>query len=229
MAKKTSPPQAIKEIPQGADVLSLKYVALSTISKWDRNFKKHDMGAVIASIKQYGFKDPIKYEPTLNNGKGGAVEGNGRTEALMEWKKLYDAEEEGYTDLPRGIIEQDGEWFVPMLFGVDAQSVAAAEAYALDHNNLTMMGGDFNVDDIMKMWDFDVNTVIGDLFEGSQSVISVSNDLMESIAKKAGAAGAAVGFDSSYSIVVECKSEADQKKMLKRFEKDGLNVRALIS
>ena len=45
-------------------------------------------------------------------------------------------------EAPRGIaVLEDGEWVVPIIFGVDAASKAAAVAFAIDHNNLTLLGG----------------------------------------------------------------------------------------
>ena len=126
--------------------LQLKYIPLAKLATWDRNAKRHDVGAIMQSIQKYGFKDPPKFEPTLNDGKGGIVEGNGRATVLQAMKKEDQKP-------PRGIIVQDDEWFVPTLFGVDADSQAMAEAYAIDHNNLTMAGGDFDMYDMAKMWD----------------------------------------------------------------------------
>ena len=128
--------------------LELKYVPLGSIKRWTSNHKKHDLGGIIASIKRYGYKDPQKYEPKLNRGKGGIVEGNGRDAALVAMFK------QDPKDIPRGIVvDDDGIWLVPVLFGVDAVSRAAAEAYGLDHNNLTMAGGNFSLYDIASMWE----------------------------------------------------------------------------
>ena len=55
---------------------------------------------------------------------------------------------------PRGILVTDeGEWAVPVIFGVDAESEAAAVAFAIDHNNLTLLGGDLNFGDLLQIWD----------------------------------------------------------------------------
>lgn len=50
------------------------------------------------------------------------------------------------------LLDDKGEWFLPVLFGLDAESEAIAKALALDHNNLTMAGGDFDLWDYAKMW-----------------------------------------------------------------------------
>jgi len=41
---------------------------------------------------------------------------------------------------------------LPMLFGTDARSGAMAQAYAVDDNNLTLSGGDFDGFDMARLW-----------------------------------------------------------------------------
>lgn len=124
--------------------LRLEYISLETIPFWDANPKKHDIGAIIRSIRDNGFKDPIKFEEVI----GGIVEGNGRLTALT----LMFREGE---DCPRGILQDaNKKWYIPVLFGVDATSQQQAERYAIDHNNLVMLGGDFTHIDISKLWDW---------------------------------------------------------------------------
>lgn len=163
------------------DRLRLEYVPLSRATLWERNPKPHDLGAIIQSIKRYGFKDPMKFEPKLNGGSGGIVEGNGRTEALA---MLFDSGEKP----PNGIgVEDSGEWAVPILFGVDAKSEAQAEAYALDHNSLTVMGGDFGPDWQSRLYP-NLDELLG-VAERLQSEgelpISLDGDDLDSLLKKA--------------------------------------------
>lgn len=132
------------------DLLRLEYVPLSQVVLWERNPKQHDVGAIAESIRRHGFKDPLKYEPALNDGQGGIVEGGGRGIALQ---MMHGQESD---DPPRGIdvLKDTGEWAVPVLFGVDAGSEAAAEAYGVDHNNLTYAGAEGATPwDLMRMWD----------------------------------------------------------------------------
>lgn len=133
-----------KAEPAG-DELAIRHVPLDQVRRWDRNPKKHDFGALIQSIARYGFKDPPKFEPALNAGKGGIVEGNGRAEALTMMQA--DGQEP-----PRGVaVDPEGRWCMPVLFGVDARSKAEAESYGIDHNNLTLSGGDLGIDAIMGL------------------------------------------------------------------------------
>lgn len=123
--------------------LELRYVPLSQARRWDDNPKRHDLAALVRSIETHGFGDPPKFDSTL----GALVYGNGRSEALERMKS------EGKPP-PRGIAVLDtGEWAVPVIFGVDAASKAAAVAFAIDHNNLTLLGGGLGIEDVLQVWD----------------------------------------------------------------------------
>jgi hypothetical protein len=123
--------------------LELRYVPLSQAQRWDENPKRHDLEALVRSIEAYGFGDPPKYDTTL----GALVYGNGRTEALERMRK------EGKVP-PRGIAKlPGGEWAVPIIFGVDAASRATAIAFAIDHNNLTLLGGGLGMSELLAIWD----------------------------------------------------------------------------
>lgn len=127
--------------------LQLKYLPLEQVILWDENPKKHDVGGLMQSIKRYGFVDPPKFDPQLNGGSGGIVYGNGRSECVKMIKQ------DTPNEPPRGVLVDDkGEWYLPVLFGLDAESEAVARALAIDHNNLTMAGGDFDLWDYAKMW-----------------------------------------------------------------------------
>ena len=130
-----------------SDLLNLRYIPISQAELFDNNAKLHNLDQIIQSIARYGFKSACKWEGTLNDGRGGIVAGNGRVEALREMERRGD-------DLPIGIAQDEtGEWCVPVLFGVEASSEAIARAYALDDNNLTLLGGDFAIADLMKLYD----------------------------------------------------------------------------
>jgi hypothetical protein len=160
------------EVDADRDALVLRWVPLSMAARWDKNPKEHDVGGLIRSIQQYGFKDPPKFEPTLNGGDGGIVEGNGRHSTLQLM------ESQNY-ERPRGVAEvkETKEWAVQILFGVDAESQAVAEAYALDHNNLTLLGGDFEAEDIQRMYDLEGYAAVAkDLAEADVFPVSLDGD-----------------------------------------------------
>jgi len=155
-----------------SDTLHIEYVPLADCIAWDRNPKLHDIGSITTSIRRHGFKDPMKYEPSLNHGEGGIVEGNGRAIALqMMWREDPDSP-------PRGVaLAEDGAWAVPVLFGVDADSEAAAEAYALDHNSLTLLGGEgITPWDVARMYEPGYTDLLGELLEQGELPVSVDEE-----------------------------------------------------
>lgn len=145
-------------------LLEINYVPLSTVKQWDRNPKEHDIGSLAKSIMKYGFQDPPKYDAAL----GGIATGNGRIETLH---KLWEQDPRA---IPRGIgVDPDGNWLVPVVFGNDLPSRQMAEAYAIDHNNLTVMGGHgITTFDMAKMWDMEQYLSL--LAETIDDVVSVT-------------------------------------------------------
>lgn len=141
MARKTTKTETRSEA--SSEKLELRYIPLAQAKLWDDNPKKHDIDALMRSIEKHGFGDPPKYDSQLD----GLVYGNGRTEALERLRAAGG-------DPPRGIAKlEDGEWALPVIFGVDAASRAAAVAFAIDHNNLTLFGADADFSDLLAMWD----------------------------------------------------------------------------
>jgi hypothetical protein len=167
---------AIDQSKITGDTLSLKFVPLSALSKLDevllqRNYKKHDINGLWSSIERYGFVNPAKFDKNLNDGNGGLVFGNGRTEAIVGM--LIEAQQES-KEPPRGIATNaDGEWCVPVLFGVDQESEALARSLAIDDNNFVMGGSDFTAFDIAKMWGSEYIGVLTELADQNITPITV--------------------------------------------------------
>lgn len=148
----------------------MKYVDLDQVLLWERNPKLHDIPSLIAAFEKHGFKDPPRFEPELNGGKGGLGHGGGRAEAVRLMR-------DNDMDPPRGIgLDGDGNWFIPMIFGVDAESEKAAEAYAVDHNNLTLAGGSFDEYDYARLWSEDYLLVLQDL---GDLPVTVGSDFLD--------------------------------------------------
>ncbi len=155
------------EAPVSDERLTLQYIPLSQARRWDENPKRHDLAALIRSIETHGFGDPPKLDSTL----GALVYGNGRAEALEHMRQAG-------KEPPRGIgVTEGGDWAVPVIFGVDAESRAAAVAFAIDHNNLTLLGGGLAAEDLLQIWDEEgLQRVLSDLPDAGALLASLTRD-----------------------------------------------------
>ena len=131
--------------------------------------KKHDIGTLVQIIQKHGFRDPSAYDKTLD----AIVAGNGRIEAVYRmWK---DGE-----DVPRNIrTDENGMWYIPILHGVDSETIERAVAYAIDHNNSTMAGGDFTPFDISRMWEKEYIDVLRDVVYSGEMPLTIGDDAFE--------------------------------------------------
>ena len=132
------------------DEITVRYVPLSQLKQYFlvNNPKLHAIESIIRAFQIHGFRDPIEFDPNLNAGEGGVVAGNGRLESLAT---MFDRGDPA----PRGIKVVEGDWLVPLQVGVAADSEAAAMSYAIDSNNLGLMGAGFTTGEIAKLWNED--------------------------------------------------------------------------
>lgn len=132
-----------------AALLTIEYLLLTELSEkfLKGNAKLHDIGAISASVRRYGFRDPLAIDSALNQGRGGVAEGNGRLEALL-W--MYRQGEEPPTYIK---LTEAGGWAIPCVVGGNSCTEDEGLAYSLDHNSLTMAGGTFTVLEISGLYD----------------------------------------------------------------------------
>lgn len=207
--------------------LELRYVPIDTVRQWERNAKKHDFGALWESIKRHGFKDPPAFDVNLNEGKGGIVEGNGRSHVLGEMQ--LDNE-----PAPRGILVEEGVWLMPVLFGLDAESERAAEAYGVAHNNLTLAGGDFGPLETQRLWDeAGYAELLADLATHDELPIGIDGEDVDAlIGQLASDEKPMRDFDGSprdardkptFGVLVICEGEGEQAEQFERLKDEGYN------
>lgn len=110
--------------------MELRYMDLDALPGAVRNPKAHDVETLRKGIRLRGFNDPIG----INETTGRIVEGHGRVMAL---KEMRDANE----DPPQRVVVRDGRWFVPVIRGISFATDEEAEAYLLEHNQLSMIAG----------------------------------------------------------------------------------------
>lgn len=113
------------------ETIRVEYYALDDVQRWDRNPKTHDVGALSASVRRFGFTAPLLYD----EGTGRMVAGHGRLETLQAMRQL------GEPAPGRVQVREDGAWLVPVLRGVSFASESEAEAYLVADNRLVEVGG----------------------------------------------------------------------------------------
>jgi len=136
---------------KAGDELQIHYVGLSSLADkfLEGNSKLHNMDTLAESVNRYSFRDPIAFDSELNGGTGGIVEGNGRLSYLLSAKKSGE-------DAPRGIKATEEDWFVPVVFGVDASDESEAVAYSVSHNLSALWGSDLTFLDMTRLFDEDL-------------------------------------------------------------------------
>lgn len=112
----------------------IEYVAMTTLSKWPDNPREHDIEAITDAIRRHGFRDPLEFDEKSAR----LVAGHGRIEACRVLWSEYKAKGE---PAPRFIEEKDGEWFLPVVRGMDFEDEGEAASYVLASNRTTQRGG----------------------------------------------------------------------------------------
>lgn len=127
--------------PAGAapagEVRRTEYVRLRELQGADVNPKAHDRQGIALSISSHGLAEL----PMIDERTGRLIAGHGRLADLCERRGRGD------TDPPAGILlDDDGEWLVPVQRGWASRDDEHARAYLVASNKLTESGG----------WDLDV-------------------------------------------------------------------------
>jgi len=170
-------PDGALEIPDGPRLI---WILVRDVVQllWKQNPKKHDIGLLAQSIVENGFRDPAAYDSRLE----AIIYGNGRVAAvwwLEQQAKPGDAP-------PRGVGRQreTGYWAIPLLVGVDSESESLAKRFALDHNNLTLSGGDFQPWEFEKLWDEQAfAALLEELAESGDGTLALDSDDIEEMRK----------------------------------------------
>lgn len=172
---------------------------------WPKNAKKHDLSVMGEFFAANGFAEM----PILDERTGKMVAGHGRVEKLVA---MRDARESP----PARVDVRDGKWFVPVVRGMRFPEPGK---HVLASNRGVELGG----------WDDELlSAVLTDI--GKDDLIGTgfgADDFASFMAKPDDEVIPEI--KSSFSVLVECESEKHQTQLIKRFQKEGLTVKALIS
>ena len=107
------------------------YEAIDEIDRWPRNPKEHDLDAIEASFRRFGYTLPM-----VRDGRTGRlVAGHGRLEVLLRMRDRGDAPPK------RILVDAAGRWLAPVLVGISFDSELEAEAYLMVDNRTVELGG----------------------------------------------------------------------------------------
>ena len=115
--------------------LTVEYMELSDLLTrfHPQNPKDHDISAIAESFIELEYRAP----PLLDERSGLLAAGHGRIKALAMMKQQQ-------MDRPEGILDQEGEWLVPVNRGSDF-TPEQLQGYLVADNRLTELGGWDNV------------------------------------------------------------------------------------
>lgn len=171
------------------------------------NAKEHDIDLIVESIHEHGLVDL----PGLDDTSGRIARGHGRAEAL---KRMKDEEEPP----PPEVKIRGSEWLVPVMVGIKFRDKRQLLKYQLVDNKATERGG-WNHGKVGKVLHF----------IGEKNLIGTGIDPGDMVRFVKGSKATMPDIHETYAIIVECKGERQQAKLLKRFQAMGLTVRALVS
>lgn len=192
----------------------MEYMRLSDIPEAEVNPKRHADDQIAASIGRFGFADAS----ILDERTGRLIAGHGRRRDLLR------RQAEG-KEPPEGILlDDDGEWMMPVQRGWASRSDDDAAAFLVGHNRTTELGG----------WDdqelVDLLAGIDDLdgtgyTEADLDALAVDTELPDD-----DDTGDAPIDDIPvvYGVVIECANEEEQADLLERMIAEGRTVRALM-
>lgn len=110
--------------------LQIEYVPLGALVRHEANPKAHDIDLVVASVRRFGFVDPV----VIDERTGKLAAGHGRLTALERMRDHGD-------DPPAGIRREKGDWLVPQVTGWASASDSELDAALVALNRTTEAGG----------------------------------------------------------------------------------------
>lgn len=112
------------------------YMPLGGLPPAAVNPKRHDIEAIVASLDRFGWTNPA----LLDERTGRLVAGHGRREACISIRARGETPPSGV------LVDDDGEWLVPVVRGWASRNDTEAAAYIVADNRLTEAGGWYMTD-----------------------------------------------------------------------------------
>lgn len=210
--------------------LYIEYMPLSELTSAKRNPKRHRLDTVEDSFRRFGFVEV----PVIDERTGRLVAGHGRIEALRRRKAAGHA-------APEGIEDKGDDWLIPVERGKRFASDAEAAAYLVASNRTSEIGG----------WDFpELNELAREIEATATEGLLGTGFTMDEIAQALerevqgmldgappglnGAGGDGDGApdqsakaDVGFAVIIQCRNEGEQLKIIEECQVRGWSCRAL--
>lgn len=109
----------------------VEMVPLDAVVPYAGNAKQHDLGAILGSVAEFGFVEPM----VVDDRTGVLVSGHGRLDTLKAMQR------EGKV-APDGVeVTESGGWLVPVVHGWSSATDGQARALTLALNRAGQLGG----------------------------------------------------------------------------------------
>ncbi len=195
----------------GEYLTKFQYSDLEQLHPNPLNPKEHDLSAISASIKRFGYVEPVVVDTRTNK----IVSGHGRVEQLQALKMLGQ-------DPPEGIQVQDDRWLIPTVYWT-SKNDTEANAYIIAANRTTELGGwnDQALNDLL--------TEISQSELGLEGIGFQEKDLVRFLAHLDQGDADQELLPERWSIIVKCNSERHQAELLFEFQTKGIECQAIMS
>ncbi len=196
------------------------YVPLDDVRPADRNPKRHDHATLAASVRRFGFVEPMVRDERT----GRLVAGHGRLDELRM------ARARAPQSPPDGVRIEAGAWLVPVLAGWSSRNDSEAEAYLVASNRTVEAGGwdETVLTDLLS----DLEPLGPDAFEGIGYSL---DDALAMLSKRLGEetepddAGRPQLDGLRYRVVIDADDETHQAELIDELSARGLAVRAVVN
>lgn len=157
----------------------LTYVRLADLRPNLLNPKAHDVEAILDSFRRHGWTVPILVCERTQT----IAAGHGRLAACITAKERGEAPPEGV------LVDNDGEWLLPVSRGWSSKDDADLKAYLIRDNRLPLLGGwdDFKLAPMLE----EIHAADADLFDSLKFDVDELEDLFSALEPPGEASAAA--------------------------------------
>lgn len=199
--------------------LTLEHMPLDELPDADQNPRVHDSDTLGDSFTRFGYVDPC----LIDERTGKLLEGHGRKHKLIELRDSGAAPPEGIT------LAADGTWLVPVIRGKSTADDDEARALLIALNRITERSS-WEPEGLASMLDSLSKSDGGLVGVGyAPDDLTAMLDSLHNVREHERRDPDQPPVDARFVVLVECKTEPEQRQLLDRLMGEGYDVKALLS